>query len=573
MSDHIGKNFSSFIRALFLCSVVFLITQPVTAAPPYKILVQNITFSGGVGRGPTDSLSSYYRGYGLPGTNITLTASMYTGASATPAETDYTSPMYGDTTFTVTYGTFSFPVVMKSGQNTVTASIPYSSATGFTSIASNTTTPFSYTVTGVFGDYAGTVSTAAALTAPVINPVINWNNKGQTTHKDIAVDPNMTTTETSLTIYWPPVDTGAAARGEDFYEYRIYYRLKGTSVYKQWNGSNDPALRSLANNPGLTLITAGDTIKHFDSLKYKYTTLSNLQLFTAYEFYIAAADIFGQETILYHAANTTQKGLPEDPFGKATQPLRLTATITDGITSYSNFTDLATPSLRTLRAANVRVDIYTITTQTQPDNCVIWFSPISSIPLVDASLAPNVTSLGADIDSVAAVRIAANRWVAYLPTTPSAGKHPIIKDSTNVRFAVQLYSNGIYTIVDRDSSKTGTTDWTFYVGTTTSFSPQPTKILNNVLTSSSPIAYPSYYLSEDGNVTIKVYDIKGRPVATILDSAFRRGGQNIKENGWDGTNKANRKVGIGLYYITITAKSALNGRVILDDAKKVVMKH
>ena len=74
-------------------------------------------------------------------------------------------------------------------------------------------------------------------------------------------------------------------------------------------------------------------------------------------------------------------------------------------------------------------------------------------------------------------------------------------------------------------------------------------------------------------MTIKVYDIKGRPVTTVLDSAFRRGGINIKERGWDGSNKSNKKIGVGLYYMNFRAKSAANGREILNDTKKIVMRH
>lgn len=576
MSDAAAK--APFLRKhrgifpLFLLMLIALLSSPAISQTTYPIRVDAISFSGGIGRGPTssgaDNIPDYYRGYGLSGTTIILTASMSLDGGTT-----YTAPMFGNVTFYVSNdgGTTTFPVIMNSGQHTATAAIPSS---GFTGIAANATSKWTYTVIRAQGDYVPTPAPYTPVDGYTGSSTnwIYWNNKDQTGYSDIAVDPKISSTETALTIAWPPVDTRTTATnfGRDFYEYRVYYRAQLTSSYKQWNGSNDPMLRGLANNPTPAVVGSNN----IDATGYKFTTVSNLQLFTAYEFYITAADVFGRETILYHAANATGKGLPTDPFSKATQPLRLTATITDGITVFSDFTNLATPSLRTLRETNIRVDIFTITTQTQPDECIVWFAPVNATPLVNASFAPNETGLGNDIDSVAAVRISANRWVAYLPTIPSAvGKHKIITNGADVRFAVQLKSKGIYTMVDRDSSQAGNTDWTFHLGTATAFSPQPTKILNNVLTSSNPTAYPSYYLTEDGYVTIKVYDIKGRPVATVLDDAFRRGGQNIKENGWDGVNKANRKVGIGLYYITITAKSARTGKVILDDAKKVVMKH
>jgi hypothetical protein len=114
-------------------------------------------------------------------------------------------------------------------------------------------------------------------------------------------------------------------------------------------------------------------------------------------------------------------------------------------------------------------------------------------------------------------------------------------------------------------------EWTFAISTPTKFKPWPTRILNNVITSKNPVAYPAYYLSEDAFVTITVYDIKGRPLVSLLDNAFRLGGQNIKEGGWRGINRSNRKLGVGLYYVNITAKSAASGKVILNSFQKVVI--
>jgi len=104
-----------------------------------------------------------------------------------------------------------------------------------------------------------------------------------------------------------------------------------------------------------------------------------------------------------------------------------------------------------------------------------------------------------------------------------------------------------------------------------SFRPWPVRVLNNVITKKDPVAYPSYYLTDDAYVTIKVYDIKGRPLAVLMDGVFRRGGQNIKEDGWVGTNKAKKKLGAGLYYMHFRAKRAGDGKVILNEFAKVVM--
>ncbi|HOF14165.1 MAG TPA: hypothetical protein PLN01_07570, partial [Spirochaetota bacterium] len=66
-------------------------------------------------------------------------------------------------------------------------------------------------------------------------------------------------------------------------------------------------------------------------------------------------------------------------------------------------------------------------------------------------------------------------------------------------------------------------------------------------------------------------DIKGRAVVKLLDKAFRKGGQNIKEGGWNGDNKAGNKLGVGLYYVHIRAKRVSDGKVILNSFQKVVI--
>nr|MBP8084472.1 hypothetical protein [Spirochaetota bacterium] len=94
---------------------------------------------------------------------------------------------------------------------------------------------------------------------------------------------------------------------------------------------------------------------------------------------------------------------------------------------------------------------------------------------------------------------------------------------------------------------------------------------NNVITKKNPAAYPAYYLTADAYVTITVYDIKGRPISTLLERSFRKSGRNIKENGWRGKNKKGAKVAPGLYYIRIKAESATGGKTLINEVKKVVV--
>jgi hypothetical protein len=162
-----------------------------------------------------------------------------------------------------------------------------------------------------------------------------------------------------------------------------------------------------------------------------------------------------------------------------------------------------------------------------------------------------------------------NKWVAYLPAT-----NVVIKAGNNVRFIVETVRNNVSAFSDNVVETVpdpNAAEWTFCITGTAKFTPYPTRILNNVISSGHPTAYPSYYLSDDAYVTITVYDIKGRPVVTLIDGAFRHGGVNIKENGWQGKNKAGNKCGIGLYHVHFKATRASDGRVILNEFKKLVI--
>lgn len=554
------------IITIFVILLLFSeLTDNLISAPTYPVRVTNIRFINGIGRGPTsigaDNIPTYYRGYGLPGTLIELTAEMNNGS--------WGAPVYGDVLFTVsyTYGTNNgtFNVTIPSGSHTATAPIPFDHGSGFIDswIAAGSTEEWTYTVTAASGDYAGAFPSSAL-------EAINWDrNDPPYAPGTPAISVNQVViSTTSLTLYWTPYSTVPTGVDEDFYEYRIYYREENASIFKLWNSTHDSTLGGLSNNPGTT--PTDDAARHFDSNGWKYTTIPNLKLFTAYEYYITAVDIFGNE-------------ISESDAGPAigsrfvrTLPLKVLATISDGITSYSDFNDLTDPGLRTLRETNTRVDFYTVSAMTQPDECVVWFSTTNA-PAVDAEdiITPLLTvdtTLYPNLDSVAAVRTGPNVWTAYLPTIPSPGSDPIIANGNQVRFIVELKSRGVSTFVDQDSGyDVNDGEWTYAIGTPVKVTPYPARILNNVITDSNPRAYPSYYLTEDAYVTINVYDIKGRPLAVLLDSAFRRGGVNIKEKGWNGSNKSGRKLGVGLYYIHMKAVSVSNGKTILDTFKKVVM--
>lgn len=522
-------------------------------APPYDVTITNIQFYNGGGKGPTYSgdnySSSYYRGWGQPGTTIKVSAVMDVDGSS--------SPMYGSVNCTVTYtdgsNSGTFTVTISNGSNTGQAQVPYSASW----IASNATTAVTYTVTSISGTFVDSLDSSSS------NSIL-WDRSDPpddgsfppTSLSEIGID----TTTSTCKLSWTPVSTATGSfYNNDFYEYRVKFREysdDGSNKWRTWSGTNDPTLRLVSNNP--TPAPDSNSSLHFTNGK-KYTTLSNLKIFTQYEFYIEAVDVFGNVS-----------ASPAEPYIFTTQPYSVQVTLSDGITEYSDFSDLTDPTLRTLRASNIEATMTISSADSSPEGVRVWFTATDdSTNIVSDEMEINSAAFAEDtLFSVEAKAVDSGVWVAYLSSDTAA-----ITLGNSVRMVIEVDSANDLVFTDKDASDLNPNDdeWTFYIGTSTDYGEKPAQILNNVITNQNPRAYPSYYLSEDGYVTITVYDIKGRKVATILDDAFRRGGQNIKENGWRGTNRSGRKLGIGLYYIRIKAKSATSGKTILNKVKKVVV--
>lgn len=553
---------SCLLLVIFLCGISNAFAAP---APPYDIIVTDIRFIGGGGIGPTSNppynTANYYRAYGVPGTVVEITAVMDVGGTQLP--------MYGDVSLTVHCSQASTPVnaidftlTIRSGENKGTASIPYDNASGILTawIAANSTEPFNYTVSSASGiNTSGTVTSTTS--------VIYWDKNDVPDDANfpppLATDISTTTTTNSIRISWNPTITNLAAPyyNDDFYEYRLYYKKQSDTNWRIWNGANDSTLRGVSNNPATAeATTLTDSTRHFDAGR-KYTILPNLEIFTNYDFYITAVDTLGNET-----------PKPGTTFVAQTQPYSIAIIIGDGITEHRNFTDLTNPALRTLRESNIRIELYIITSETLPDAVKVWYTIDGAAPdIVDTATTPNqINSIAFAPDtlfSVEAKQAGPNKWVAYLTT-----KAPIIKNGNSIRFIAEATFSGVPVFTDADLSDDNPNDdeWNFLIGTPVTFSEQPVQMLNNVITIKNPYSYPAYYLTEDAYVTITIYDIKGQPVKTILDNAFRRGGQNIKEKGWDATNKSENRVGPGLYFVEFTGTTA-GKKEILHKVIKVVV--
>ncbi len=533
-----------------------------------RVAVTSISITQGGGR---DNGSYHWRSMSVSGTRVTVNAQMQSSGGG----------MTGNTNFEINYsGGTSFTVSIPNGQTSATAVIP---AASLPSPAEGSTSSCEYHVTSIrggnHGDQGdGTIGSTTENTgddqvdptvtgadpfgaAAYTRQVIHWDNlHGPSVSTDDIT--TLTLSATSVAFTWTPaLDTSDTSPHGDFYEYRLYYREADTlDSFKQWDGDNDAALR------GLEAATT--------------TNVQNLKIFTSYDFYLVGVDIFGNESPVTDREGNTIPTADYSTF--KTTPYSIQAAVTDGITTYDNQTFITGSEpgdyqTRPLRAANIKVSLNIVTSGDDPETVRVWFTndftDNTDMVITGAAQVENAGGfIEGALDSSLAQKTAPNTWTAYLPTTSAA-----VQSGSGVRFVVETEKDGVRVFTDtnsfaEDPADPNNNEWSFYITTEAQFTPWPTRVFNNVLTRSSPTAYPAYYLSDDAYVTIRVYDIKGRPVVTILDKAYRRGGQNIKDQGWSGTNKSRRKLGIGLYYMHFKAKRVSDGKTILNDIKKIVIR-
>ena len=486
--------------------------------------------------------SPYYRSITIPGTQVRITARMRNSLS----------PMVGNTTFileNITTGTEDATIVIPHGQTEGIANLNNPNPLP----AVGTTQQHAYRIKSITGGtYGGDTppngqSIFNRINQPA-NPSINWDNQDPPGSDNTPFTPwiSVNATANSLTFNWQPLVN--VFPDEDFYSYKVYYK-KATDATYLLIDRNTSGYASLAN-------PATGTV-----------TITGLLPLTNYDFYITAVDIFGNEV-------PATRALPNGISQAGTLASTLQVQLTDGITVYydEQFATFSSPEQRPVRKTNLRVKIFIISAYNLPDEINIILKPYSS---GDFTIGQNLIGTpGTDYYIFNTIKTGSNDWTGYIEE-----QNPLLSVGNNCKFILEtIYQNTKrYADFNSEQETPATANpndqpFTFRVATQPQFTPWPTRILNNVIDDNNPYAYPAYYLTDDAYVTITVYDIKGRPVAKILDSAFRKGGQNIKENGWAGQNKANKKLGVGLYYIHIQAKRATDGKVILNSFQKVVIK-
>jgi len=515
-----------------------------------QVDVTAITFFNG---GGIDA-PNYYRSVNVPGTRVRVTARMLNGGGN----------VVGNTTITVRNVTEGaggdFTVLIANGQPSGVGDVPNPTTVNG---ATELDTYRIQTVTGGAhgGDTAPNGQSNETRISPLITSQIYWDDDdppGDTTD-NFTNWVGLSQTAFSLTFNWQALTTGGPDFDGDFYTYRIYYResTSATWLIIDRNTTGYAALGSI----GAGTVTA---------------VIQNLRPVTNYDYYITAVDVFGNEVAAANNLYFRETPPPPPDFAVAsTVASTINVSVTDGIDSFddNSFETNAAASARLLRKTAIRVSMFIVGAGDLPDSVNVIAAPDGAPDLIVAgAIDPGLTE-NTDYFRLSSIKTGPNQWNAYVPDTNTK----LINVGSDVRFILELVKGGIKSYVDHDSEKElppgdpNNYEWTFRINTAPTFTPWPTRVLNNVLTEENPICYPSYYLTDDAYVSIKAYDIKGRPIATLLDNVYRKGGQNIKEGGWRGNNRSNKKLGVGLYYLHFKATRASDGQVILNSFKKVVM--
>ncbi len=526
---------------------------------------------------------TYYRARNLPGTQIRVYAQMLSGpnviGNTTVRVRDITEGLNYDVVIpnNTAYGDLPLGMVYGTDNN-----YPNTPAAGNTLLHTYQVTNISGGATGNEQNLYGRINQPGRPIPGGANTVVYWNNLHwpsttpnvgaglafYDTTRNIALGVNSTSyTASSITLNWTLTGAAAVPPNGDFSSYKIYYKRV------------TPALP-----PDLWHIVDVSTIAALGTITTNTATITSLAPLTAYQYYFSAYDVFGNEPAQ----------LSNQPTGTITTAAStVTATVTDGITTYPYTSFLASattskdPALLPLRKTAIKISVSVVSGGTVPDEVSIFFANNSTDVITSSVPGPATNQFGTvgiaggqlTVDSILFAptyytivlsKTAPNTWSGYIPSD-----HVLMVLGTSIRFIIGTKYGAVYSYVDLKGYNNPTNWWDaeyrFQIASQPTFQPWPVRILNNVMNAENPICYPAYYLTEDAYVTISVFDVKGRPVVTLLDNQLRRGGQNIKEGGWDGSNKATRKIGVGIYYVRFYAARAADGKVILNEFRKVVM--
>ena len=89
--------------------------------------------------------------------------------------------------------------------------------------------------------------------------------------------------------------------------------------------------------------------------------------------------------------------------------------------------------------------------------------------------------------------------------------------------------------------------------------PARTALLPNVPNPFNPVTEIRYELAEAGQVSLEIYDVSGRRVATLLAAGRQAGGHSVQ---WNGTSDAGEPVSSGIYFARLSTGSETFSRKI-----------
>ncbi len=514
-----------------------------------EVRIDSLLFEAGGGVDPTVPAPYYVRSVNVTGTRIRLRASMRSGVL--PAG------MAGNTSFTITTGANTYTLLVPNLAIERTVLIDPVPA-----VAPGANVEVNYTVSAISG---GSYDGGQSLPARIVDAAgtdsraypCRWENHHPPGNNaaPFTGDGGFSSTATSFTVNWTPLSEAGPTYDHDFYTYRIYFKRSSDAVWTMVD-------RTVAGFASLGTIGTG--------ICTVGSAANPLQVLTAYDYQISAEDVWGNEVIL---ANRIQNSLTTTAF-------QVTASISDGISVYNNeHFNNPDPLARPVRDAGIKITLRITTSGGAPDKVSIIFaandSDMAGAQHGVTGAFDNFLDVAFPADqlwTVPCLKVTANTYEGII-----SSENPLMQYGTNIRFIVATEKSGNTTYTDHTPDPPGPGDswsdeWRFRVEKKAIFIPWPTRVLNNVMNAAMPCCYPAYFVPVASLVTIKVYDVKGRVIATLSDRVYRPGGQNIKDQGWCGYNKDNKRVGPGLYYIEIKAVT-IGNKTVIDKMLKVVVAH
>ena len=84
-----------------------------------------------------------------------------------------------------------------------------------------------------------------------------------------------------------------------------------------------------------------------------------------------------------------------------------------------------------------------------------------------------------------------------------------------------------------------------YVAAVDARTPVVTRLMGNVPNPFNPVTTIEYSLPRAGAVTVKIYNVRGELVKTLIDAPVRSGAGEVS---WDGTDRHGARVAAGVYF-------------------------